>query len=191
MGNLTLFMHISLDGFGAALNGQLDWIHVDDEIFDDGAKRIYATDIALYGRKTYQLMEGYWPTAADQPNATRHDIEHSKWYKQSKKVVLSKTLKEEHLINTHVISGNLVEEINQIKQSTDKEILVFGSPTAAHALMADDLIDDYWFNINPVLLGSGIPVFENIQAPTRLSLLSSKVFSSGVVCVHYTRKTEQ
>lgn len=189
MGNLTLFMHISLDGFGASLDGELDWVHVDDEIFDDGAKRIYATDIALYGRKTFQLMESYWPTAADQPNATKHDIEHSKWYKQVKKVVLSKTLKEENLINTHVINRNLVEEINNIKNSTDKEILVFGSPTAAHVLMAEDLIDDYWFNINPILLGNGIPVFENIKTPTHLSLLSSKVFSSGVVCVHYTKKT--
>jgi len=167
----------------------MDWIHVDEEIFDDGAERIYATDIALYGRKTYQLMESYWPTAADQPNATKHDIEHSKWYKQVKKVVLSKTMKEENLINTQVISENLVDEINKLKQSTEKEILIFGSPTAGHSLMAANLIDDYWFNINPVLLGNGIPVFKDIQTQTRLSLITTKVFSSGVVCLHYTRKT--
>jgi len=188
MGILTLFMHISLDGFGAGLDGQMDWIHVDEEIFDDGAPRIYATEIALYGRKTYQLMENYWPTAADQPNATRHDIEHSKWYKKVKKVVLSRTLKEENLVNTKVISENLVDEINKLKQSTDQEILVFGSPTAGHSLMASNLVDDYWFNINPVLVGKGIPVFKDIKAITHLSLISSKVFSSGVVCVHYTRK---
>lgn len=188
MGNLTLFMHISLDGFGSRVNGQMDWIHVDEEIFDYGAERIYATDISLYGRKTYQLMEGYWPTAADQPNPTKHDIEHSKWYKQVKKVVLSKTLKEENLINTQVISKNLSAEINKLKQSTEKEILIFGSPTAGHSLMAEGLIDDYWFNINPVLLGNGIPVFKGIKDKTSLRLISSKVFSSGVVCVHYTRK---
>jgi dihydrofolate reductase len=190
MGNLTLFMHISLDGYAAAQNGQLDWAHVDEEIFDYGAERIYATDIALYGRKTYQLMESYWPTAADQPDATKHDIEHSKWYKGAKKVVLSKTLKEEDLVNTHVISGNLVQEINKLKQSTEKEILLFGSPTAGHALMAADLIDAYWFNINPVLLGNGIPVFKDVQVKTHLSLISSKVFSSGVVCLHYIRNNQ-
>jgi dihydrofolate reductase len=188
MGNLTLFMHISLDGFAAGINGEMDWIHVDDEIFDDGAERIYATDIAVYGRKTYQLMEGYWPTAADQPNATKHDIEHSKWYKTVKKVVLSKTMNAENLTNTQVIRDNLVDQINRVKQSTQKEILVFGSPTAGHSLMAANLIDDYWFNINPVLLGNGIPVFKDIKATTRLSLVASKVFSSGVVCLHYTRK---
>jgi len=165
----------------------MDWIHVDEEIFDYGAERIYATDTALYGRKTYQLMESYWPTAADQPDATKHDIEHSKWYKRAKKVVLSKTLKEENLTNTQVISDNLVDEINKLKQSTEKEILIFGSPTAGHSLMAANLIDDYWFNINPVLLGNGIPVFKDIKAQTRLSLITSKVFSSGVVCLHYTR----
>lgn len=189
MGNLTLFMHISLDGFAASMDGQLDWIHVDDEIFDHGAKRIYATDIALYGRKTYQLMESYWPTAADQPNPTKHDIEHSKWYRQIKKVVLSKTLKEESLVNTQVISENLVDEINKLKQSTEKEILLFGSPTAGHSLMAADLVDAYWFNINPVLLGNGIPVFRDRDTLTQLSLINSKVFSSGVVCLDYMRKT--
>ncbi len=188
MGNLTLFMHISLDGFAAGLNGEMGWIHVDDEIFDHGAERIYATEIALYGRKTYQLMEGYWPTAAEQAGATRHDIEHAKWYKQVKKVVLSKTLKEESLINTQVISENLVEEINKVKQITDKEILLFGSPTAAHALMAANLIDAYWFNINPVLIGSGMPVFKDIQSKTDLALVGSKVFSSGVVYVNYVKK---
>ena len=189
MGKLTLFMHSSLDGFGAGINGEMDWIHVDEEIFNYGAERIYETDIALYGRKTYQLMESYWPTAADQPNPTKHDIEHSKWYKRVKKVVLSKTLKQENLINTQVIAGNLVEEINKLKQNTQQEILLFGSPTAAHSLMAVNLIDDYWLYINPVLLGAGIPVFKDIKTKTRLSLITSKVFSSGVVCLHYTRKT--
>jgi dihydrofolate reductase len=189
MGNLTLFMHISLDGFASGINGQMDWIHVDEEIFDYGAERIYATDIALYGRNTYQLMESYWPNAADQPNPTKHDIEHSKWYKNAKKIVLSTTMKEENLTNTQVISENLVDEINKLKQSTEKEILIFGSPTAGHSLMAANLIDAYWFNINPVLLGNGIPVFKDIKTRTPLSLITSKVFSSGVVCLHYTRKT--
>jgi dihydrofolate reductase len=190
MGDLTLFMHVSLDGFACGINGEMDWIYVDDEIFDYGAERIYATDTALYGRKTYALMESYyWPTAADQPNATKHDIEHSKWYKKVRKIVLSTTMKEENLINTQVIRKNLVDEINKLKQSTENEILLFGSPTAGHSLMAEDLIDSYWLNINPVLLGNGIPAFKDTKTKTNLSLITSKVFSSGVVCLHYTRNT--
>lgn len=188
MGNLTLFMHVSLDGFAAGPNGQMDWIHVDDEIFDHGAERIYATDVAVYGRKTFQLMESVWPTAADQPNPTKHDLEHSRWYKRVKKVVLSKTLDERNLANTQVISQNLADDINPLKQATDKEMLVFGSPTAGHSLMAADLIDSYWFNINPVRLGTGIPVFNDIKIRSELALVTSRVFSSGVVCLCYTRK---
>src|ERR1041384_7307545 len=107
MRKIISFMHISLDGFVAGPNGEMDWIKVDQEIFDHVGKRVSEGDTALYGRVTFEMMESYWPTAADQPNASKHDIEHSKWYKHAKKIVLSKTMKEENLINTQVISNNL------------------------------------------------------------------------------------
>jgi dihydrofolate reductase len=188
MGNLVSFVHVSLDGFVAGLNGEIEWIHADEEIFDYGAERIGATDYALYGRKTYQMMEGYWPTASNQPNATKHDVEHSKWYKGVLKYVLSRTLNEVNLINTKVISNNLYYEITKLKQGTDKEILIFGSPTATHSLMAAELVDSYWLFVNPVLLGQGIPLFKNINHKTSLTLVTSHVFTSGVICLHYNQK---
>ena len=188
MGNLVLFMHVSLDGFVAGINGEMDWIYADEELFAYVAERIYATDCALYGRKTYQMMEGYWTTAANQPNATKHDTEHSKWYNSVAKVVLSKTLNAASLTNTKVISDNLNYEITKLKQSTDKEILIFGSPTAAHSLLAGELIDSYWLFVNPVLLGVGIPLFKNIKNRTALILVATHVFPSGVVCLHYSQK---
>ena len=183
-------MHTSLDGFVAGANGEMDWIWVDEEIFEYGAERINEADTALYGRITYQMMEGYWPTAADQPNPTKHDIEHSRWYAKVAKVVLSRTMKGANLINTKIISDNLTDEIIKLKQGTGKEIIIFGSPTAAHSLMAAKLIDDYWLFVNPVLLGKGIPLFKNIKDKTALTLRTSRVFSSGVVCLHYTHKRE-
>src|SRR6266852_5962294 len=141
MRKIISFMHISLDGFVAGLNGEMDWINVDEEIFDYVGKRISEGDTALYGRVTYQMMENYWPTAGDKPGATRHDIEHSKWYSKAHKVVLSKTMKDAGLTNTKIISDNLSDRINEIKQSHpasgesgSKEILLFGSPTATHSL---------------------------------------------------------
>jgi dihydrofolate reductase len=77
MRKIIAFMHISLDGFVAGLNGEMDWIKVDEEIFDYVGKRISEGDTALYGRVTFQMMENYWPGAGDNPAATRHDIEHS------------------------------------------------------------------------------------------------------------------
>src|SRR5437764_935126 len=144
MRKIISFMHISLDGFVAGPKGEMNWITVNDEIFDSVEKRISETDTTLYGRVTYEMMENYWPTAVDQPNASKHDIEHSKWYSKVHKIVLSKTLKEEGLTNTTILSDNIPERLNEIKQSLNgkgKEIALFGSPTATHSLINLNLID--------------------------------------------------
>src|SRR5689334_9566383 len=100
MRKIISFMHISLDGFVAGPNGEMDWIKVDQELFDYVGERISKGDTSMYGRVTYDMMESYWPKAGEQPNATKHAIEHSKWYNNVHKVVLSKTIKGEGLANT-------------------------------------------------------------------------------------------
>lgn len=185
MGKIISFMHISLDGFVAGQNGEMDWIKVDEEIFDYVGNRISKSDTALYGRLTYQMMESYWPTAADHPTASRHDIEHSKWYGKVQKVVLSKTINNAGLINTEIISKNLTDRINEIKQQTDTEILLFGSPTATHSLIQQNLIDGYWLFVNPVILGRGIPLFVDVKEKIKLSLLDTRQFDCGVTALSY------
>ncbi|MBX2943465.1 MAG: dihydrofolate reductase family protein [Cyclobacteriaceae bacterium] len=192
MRKIISFMHLSLDGFVAGPNGEMNWIKVDEEIFDHVGKRISKGDTALYGRVTYQMMENYWPTAADKPTASRHDIEHSKWYKNVHKVVLSKTIKGEGVANTTIISDNLSNHINEIKQSRpatgdsgSEDILLFGSPTATHSLMQQNLIDGYWLFVNPIILGRGIPLFVDIKAQIKLKLLSTRQFTSGVTELNY------
>ena len=176
---------MSLDGFVAGPNGEMNWIKVDEELFDHIGKRIGETDTALYGRVTYEMMEGYWPTAGDEPDASKHDIEHSKWYNKAHKVVLSKSMKNATLANTTIVSDNLSEKINKIKQGGSEDILLFGSPTATHALMQQNLIDGYWLFVNPVILGHGIPLFANIKEKTKLKLLASRQFNSGVTELNY------
>jgi len=185
-------MHISLDGFVAGPKGELNWAKVDEEIFDFVGKRVSKSDTALYGRVTYQMMENYWPAAADKPAATRHDIEHSKWYNKVHKVVLSGTMKNAELTNTTIISDNLSYNINEIKQSRpapggsgSDEILLFGSPTATHSLIQQNLIDGYWLFVNPVILGQGIPLFAGIKDEIKLKLLTTRQFSSGVTELNY------
>lgn len=185
MRKLVSFAHVSLDGFMASADGGLDWVLINDELFRHVESRIQQTDTALYGRVTYQMMEAYWPTAADKPDATRHDIEHSRWYGQADKIVLSRTLPAGSHGNTRIISGQLSDEINRLKQGPGSEILVFGSPRATHSLMAEDLVDEYWLFVNPVLLGEGIPLFQNIGQRTALRLFDTKVFASGVVGLSY------
>ena len=185
MRKIISFMHISLDGFVAGLNGEMDWIKVDQEIFDYVGNRISEGDTALYGRVTYQMMENYWPTAADKPTATRHDIEHSKWYAKVHKVVLSKTLKDTGLTNTKIISDNISDKITEIKQQGVKDILLFGSPTATHSLIQLNLIDGYWLFVNPIILGRGIPLFVDIKDKIKLKLLTTRQFTFGVTELNY------
>ena len=189
MRKVISFMHISLDGFVAGPNGEMNWIKADQEIFDYVGKRINEGDTALYGRVTYQMMENYWPTAGDEPTASKHDIEHSKWYNKVHKIVLSKTMQDAGLTNTIIISGNLSDRINEIKQSPNggsKEILLFGSPTATHSLIQLNLIDGYWLFVNPIILGQGIPLFVDIKDKIKLKLLpTTRQFTCGVTELNY------
>ncbi|MGZ3838391.1 MAG: dihydrofolate reductase family protein [Flavisolibacter sp.] len=185
MGKLVVFMHITLDGKVAGPGGEMDWIHVDEEIFQYAGQETAQSETALYGRTTYEMMEAYWPGAADKPMATPHDIEHSNWYNKVTKVVLSKSMKGIHLPRTIIISDNLADEIQTLKQQAPKNILVFGSPSAVHSLLAENLIDEYWLFVNPVLLGQGVPLFKRVAQQQSLKLLHHKAFASGVVCLHY------
>jgi dihydrofolate reductase len=188
MRKLIFFMHTSLDGFVAGLKGEMDWIHFNDDMFDFVATMTEQADTALYGRVTFDMMQHYWPTAGNKPNATKHDKEHSAWYNKVSKVVLSKSIHENGLENTQVISDNLAENILKIKQQEGKNILIFGSPSASHSLLSLDLIDEFWIFVNPVLLGEGIPLFKEVKEKTPLNLLETKTFTCGVIALHYERK---
>jgi dihydrofolate reductase len=186
MKKLILFLHLSLDGFAAGPNGEMDWIIVNDEIFDYVGTLTAEADTGLYGRKTFEMMENYWPTAADQPNASKHDIEHAQWYSKVDKIVISKTLAQKDQGNTKVISTNIPDEIRKIKQGNGKNIIVFGSPSTAQLLIQHNLADEYWLFINPVALGKGIALFNGIEDRIKLRLLTAKIFSSGVTAHHYS-----
>jgi dihydrofolate reductase len=179
-------MHISLDGFVAGPNKEMNWIKIDQEIFDHVGERISKTDTALYGRVTYEMMEAYWPNAENKPGASKHDINHSKWYNKAHKLVLSKSMKDADLTNTTIISDNLSDRINEIKQGTGSEILLFGSPAATHSLIQQNLIDGYWLFVNPLILGRGIPLFTDIKDKIKLNLVTTRQFTSGVTELNYT-----
>jgi dihydrofolate reductase len=187
MRKIVAFFHVSLDGYVAGVNGEMDWIKVDDEIFDYVGDRVNDSDTALYGRVTWQMMEGYWPTAADQPNASKHDIEHAAWYMKAEKIVLSRSMQGQQQPNTVFISDEIEQRIKALKQQDGKEILIFGSPSATHTLLQYDLVDEFWLFLNPILLGKGIPLFKNIHQTTKLTLISSKTFSNGVISLYYKK----
>lgn len=187
MRNLIFFMHTSLDGFVAGPNGEMHWIKFDDALFDFVGTMTEQADTALYGRVTYEMMQGYWPQAGEKPNATKHDKEHSAWYNKVSKVILSTTMNDEGLDNTTVISGELTSNINKIKEQNGKNIIIFGSPGASQSLLKAGLIDEFWLFVNPIILGKGMPLFKDINDTTALKLVASKTFDCGVIALHYEK----
>ena len=186
MRKLVSFMHISLDGFTTNSKGQMNWILADEEMFEIARQQTLKSYTALYGRGTYKIMEDYWPTAADQPNASKHDIEHSAWYKSVQKIVVSKTLKSSEVKNARLFGENSLDEIRKLKNEKGNEIVLFGSPTLTRSLMNENLIDEYWLFVNPILIGQGNNLFKNLSHEIKLKLQMSKTLASGVVCLHYS-----
>jgi dihydrofolate reductase len=180
-------MHVSLDGFVAGPNGEMDWIRFDDQLADDVAALTDTADTALFGRVTYQMMEGYWPTAAESPNASKHDIDHARWVNHAPKIVFSRTLEKTEWQNSHIVRNNIPEEIARLKQQPGKNLLMIGSTTTAHTFMQLGLIDEYRINVNPVVLGGGSSLFADIQRPINLHLVHAKSYTSGVVGLHYQK----
>lgn len=184
MRRIVLLMHTSLDGFAAGPAGEMDWIRVDEAMFDFVHELTANADTALYGRVTWQMMDAYWPTAADQPNATKHAKDHGAWYNQVEKVVVSETLQPSAEKKLKVIGGDLKGNIEKLKSQPGKDILMIGSPGVVRELMELNLIDDYWLFVNPMILGNGLPVYASDIARLPLELVEIKKFDAGVAGLH-------
>jgi dihydrofolate reductase len=166
----------------------MDWIRIDDELVEYVEQLTADADAAIFGRVTYQLMEGYWPTAAASPSATKHDIDHSRWVNSAIKFVFSRTLQDAtwgKWNNVRLVRDNFAEELRELKQQPGKNLLMIGSAGLAQAFMRLGLIDEYRINVNPVVLGGGKPLFHDTGAKINLKLVESRTFKSGVVGLHY------
>ena len=180
-------MHSSLDGFAATEDGGLDWISFTDEQFKDVEMLTHDADAALYGRKTYDMMEGYWPTAAGQPNASVHDKEHAAWYNSVTKYVVSRANPKTGS-KAEVIGQDLEAEVKKLKSQPGKNILMIGSPGTAQSLMQLGLIDEYALYLNPIVLSKGIKFYPQTNERVQLSLANSKTYQNGVVGLTYSLK---
>lgn len=188
MRNVISLAHISLDGFMAGPAGAMDFISFNEELADHTYPLFTSVDLAVYGRVTYQMMEGYWPTAGDAPNATAHQKSHSRWYAGVSKFVASRTLPPSMKPNVRVVGDDIVGALRAEKQKAGGEIMIFGSPSVTRALAAADLIDEWRLTLQPVIVGDGLPLFEKRETRTRLELRSSKAFGTGVIALHYVAK---
>ena len=188
MRKIISLIHLSLDGFAAGPNDELDWIAYDEELEQDAHALHALTDAVIWGRRTYEGMASYWLTVPGNPASTPAELAHARWLDDATKIVVSRTLERidwNDAHNTVLIKENIAEEINTIKQQPGKDIWFLGSTMLAQTFMQLDLIDEYRININPTVLGRGKPLFAGVTREIPLKLLESKTFKSGVVALRY------
>jgi dihydrofolate reductase len=185
MRKLIYFMMVSLDGFVETPDHSLEWADVDAEVHqfaNDLERQVGAT---MYGRRMYELMQAYWPTAYQNPDANPVEIEYSHIYNAIPKLVFSKTLAQVG-DNARLFRGdNLVDEVKKLKIEPGKDISL-GGANLASALIKAGLVDEYQLIVHPVAIGSGTPYFPRDIPPIPLKLLDTKRFNNGAVFLHYT-----
>jgi dihydrofolate reductase len=156
----------------------------DDALHDFHTDLLDDCDIILFGRTTYQLMESFWPTAKNVPGITKSMIRFAEKINSIKKMVFSKNLNKVSWNNVELHSKDLFEQINQLKKQNGKNIAIGSLSLAAQCAKAG-LIDEYWFVVQPIILGRGKALFKDLDLNIHLELLETKKFNSGTVALHY------
>lgn len=188
MRKVILYMHMSLDGMGSGPSGEMDWITLDDDIFGDLITLQNTADAAVFGEKLYPEMAAYWPTVPSNPSSSKNDLEHADWLKRVPKYVPSQSLEETDWENTVILKEDLSGEISRLKQEEGKNIILFGGITIAHTFIKRGLIDEFYLNVNPLILGKGRSFFSDLEERTSLELQDTKQYACGVVQLHYVTK---
>jgi dihydrofolate reductase len=183
MGRLIYSMSVSLDGFVETPSRSLDWVQVDEElhtVFNDEARAMSAF---VYGRRMYELMVDYWPTAESDPAATPAMLEFARIWRDKPKIVISRTL-ERVKWNGRLVRDGAADEVARLKAQPGFDMDV-GGPTTAGTLVRLGLVDEFHVFVHPVILGAGTPFFPALDDRVGLDLLETRTFGSGVVYLRY------
>jgi dihydrofolate reductase len=186
MRKITAAINMTLDGFCDHTAGI-----PDDEIHQHYTDLLSNADTILYGRITYQLME-YWRTVLENPSDEKSMNDFAIAIDKIPKIVFSHTLKNVQWKSAKLANRDIEEEVLEFKQSRNggsKDILV-GSRSLIIQLMKLKLIDEFQLCIHPVIAGTGLPLFENINNRTILKLVKTKTFSGGAIILYYEPKNE-
>lgn len=182
MRKLIAAINMTLDGFCDHTA-----MYADEETHQYFNDLLSNADTLIYGRITYQLMESYWPSVVKNPTGNKPMDEFAVLIDNISKIVFSRTLKNVDWKNTQLKKEIIKEEVLELKQSRNggsKNILV-GSPGLIVALTQLDLIDEYQLVVHPIVLGSGLPLFKNVNDRVNLKLLKTKTFGCGAVTLFY------
>jgi len=191
---IVMFNRVTADGYFAGADGSLDWVVPDEEVDAAGAAATPAFDTMLFGRRTYELFETFWPHALDDPGTARdpHSVRRSPelrtmavWINEASKLVFSRTRDAVSWKNSRLIHELDPAQIETMKEQSGKDIIVFGSGSLVSQLSEHRLIDEYQFVVNPLLLGKGRSLVCGMSRSSKLDLIEERRFRSGIVMLRY------
>lgn len=205
MRKIVVFNLVSVDGYFAGPDGNIDWHNVDDEFNKFAVEQTSNFGAIIFGRTTYQMFEEYWPAALTDPKTSEDDRKIAKIIDDIEKIVFSKTLEKVTWKNTKLLHEIDPEEIKKWKMQSgppshkastgakamaDKsdgqsgDMVVFGSGTIVQAMTNLGLIDEYKLLVNPIILGKGKSMFQNVKQ-LKLKLIETKEFGNGNILLSY------
>jgi dihydrofolate reductase len=184
MRKLIYSMGVSLDGFIAGPGGEIDWSAPDEELHRFHNQQAREVDVHLYRRRLYETMI-FWETAGENPSAPEHELEFARIWKDTPKIVFSRTL-EKVEGNARLARDGAAEELARLKEQPGKDLAVGGAGLAS-TFIELDLVDEYRLFVAPVVLGGGTPYFPARDERIGLELIETRTFGSRVVYLRYRR----
>jgi dihydrofolate reductase len=178
---LVLFNMMTLDGYFAGIDDDISWHRVDAEVNEYIVDQLATGDTLVFGRKTFQIMEDFWPT--DQ--AFELDRATAGMMSSYQKIVFSTTLETSGWQNTRLFRDKVADTVRDLKKRPGKNLFVFGSGDLCQTLIKNNLIDEFRLMLHPVTLGTGKSFF---HTGVNLQLLKTKVFGNGNVLCCYRRE---
>jgi dihydrofolate reductase len=194
---IVMFNRVTADGYFAGSDGNLDWVVPEPELDKAASDSLPGADTILFGRRTYELFEAFWPHALDD-SATAPDPHRpgrrtqqiramAVWIHEATKLVFSRTRRDVTWKNSRLLHEFDPREIEAMKGQPGKDMMIFGSGSIVSQLTEHGLIDEYYFVVNPILLGSGRSLLTGVSTSSRLSLVEAKEYRSGNVALRYRR----
>jgi dihydrofolate reductase len=183
MGGLVYLMNVSVDGFVETRDHSLEWANVDEEVHRWFSDRSREAGAFVYGRRLYELMAAYWPTAESDPAATDYMLDFARIWNPKPKIVISSTLESVNW-NSRLVRGDPVDEVLRARNEFEGDLHI-GGPTLARAFVERGLIDRFDLVVHPAVLGGGTPYFPELDTPRRLRLAATRTFANGNVYLGY------
>jgi dihydrofolate reductase len=187
MRKLKLQVQMTVDGYIAGLNGEMDWMtfNWDDELNKYVTELTEPVDCIVLGRKLAQGFIPHWASNPEGEDALGVDK-----MNHTAKVVFTKTLDRSEWNNTILAKGDLVDEVTKLKKQDGKDIMAYGGATFVSALIKHRLIDEFHLFINPIAIGSGMTIFKDLDRRQNLTLVKSTSFDCGIVVLNYLLKCD-